>query len=357
MSRIFVNFFCLLVVLCFSVGVVRAQVPTPMPVPVPDKKLPKDPKIKDPKIKTYPPPPGHDVPGVFEGDDDVTSEKSMVVDGNVAIKLCVAHGDLKINGWRRNEVRVFVQDGRQFKLKPLEKSAEGKVNWLSIGNFVEGRPGPGSECLAGSNIEIDAPVGANFDLSAEAAQTSVDSVKKIKVQTRRGMISLRNITGGIDAYTAQGDIIVENSSGAIEIVSTTGNIVAVEVSPGQVGDLFKARTNSGTVSLQRVDHRQIEANSISGSLLFEGKILTGGIYTFRSTAGSINLSIPEMSSCMIKATYGVGSFKYDIALKILTENITPSAKIVVGKIGAGDAKVSVSTDTGKIEIKKTVSKL
>jgi hypothetical protein len=38
---------------------------------------------------------------------------------------------------------------------------------------------------------------------------------------------------------------------------------------------------------------------------------------------------------MIKATYGVGSFKYDIALKILTENITPSAKIVVGKVGAG----------------------
>jgi hypothetical protein len=321
-------------------------------MPVPDKKHP-----KDPKAKTFPPPPGHNVPGVFEGDDDVTSEKSMVVDGNVAIKLCVAHGDLKINGWRRNEVRVFVQDGRQFKLKPLEKSTEGKVVWLSVGNIVEGRPGIGAECLAGSNIEIDAPIGANFDLSAEAAQTSVDSVKKIKVKTRRGMISLRNIAGGIDAYTAQGDVIVENSSGAIAIQSTTGNIVAVEVSPGQVGDLFSARTTSGTVSLQRVDHRQIQANSISGSLLFEGKFLSGGIYTFRTTAGSIDLSIPAASSCMIKATYGLGSFNYDVPLKILTENISPSAKIVVGKLGAGDAKVSVSTDNGKIEIRKSGSKL
>jgi hypothetical protein len=329
---------------------VGAQVPSP--VPVPETRHP-----KEPKAKTYPPPPGHNVPGVFEGNDDVTSEKSMVVDGNVAIKLCVAHGDLKINGWRRNEVRVFVQDGRQFKLKPLEKSAEGKVNWLAIGNVVEGRPGVGSECLAGANIEIDAPIGSNFDLSAEAAQTSVDSVKKIKVQTRRGMISLRNIAGGIDAYTAQGDVIVENSSGAIAIQSTTGNIVAVEVSPGQVGDLFSARTTSGTVSLQRVDHRQIQANSISGSLLFEGKFLSGGIYTFRTTAGSIDLSIPAASSCMIKATYGVGSFKYDVPLQILTENVSPSAKIVVGKLGSGDAKVSVSTDNGKIEIRKTGSKL
>jgi DUF4097 and DUF4098 domain-containing protein YvlB len=226
-----------------------------------------------------------------------------------------------------------------------------------MGNVVEGRTGRGAECLAGANIEIDAPIGANFDLTAEAAQTSVDSVKKIKVQAGRGMISLRNIAGGIDAYTAQGNIIVENSSGAIEITSTTGNIVAVEVSPGQVGDLFKVRTTSGTVSLQRVEHRQIEVNSISGSLLFEGKFLTGGIYTFRTNAGTIDLSIPALSSCLIKATYGLGSFNYDLPIKILTEDKTPTAKIVVGKVGSGDAKVYVSTDTGKIEIKKTGSNL
>src|SRR5438045_3898922 len=121
MPRNFVNFFCLLVVLCLGAVAVGAQVPSPYPVP--DKKFP-----KEPKVKIYPPPPGHEMPGVFEGEDDVTSEKSAAVDANVAIKLCVAHGDLKINGWRRNEVRVFVKDGREFKLKPLEKSqTTGKV--------------------------------------------------------------------------------------------------------------------------------------------------------------------------------------------------------------------------------------
>ena len=143
MPRNFVNLFCLLVVLCLGAVAVGAQVPTPMPFP--DKKPP-----KDPKIKTYPPPPGHDTPGVFEGNDHITSEKSMMVDGSVAIKLCVDQGDLKINGWQRNEVRVFVKAGREFKLKPLEKSqSTGKVNWLWVGNMVEGRPGPSSQCLAG----------------------------------------------------------------------------------------------------------------------------------------------------------------------------------------------------------------
>jgi hypothetical protein len=167
MSRNLINLFCLLVALCLGVVSMSAQVPAPMPVP--DKKLP-----KDPKIKTLPPtPPGHESPGVFEGKDDATTEKSSLVDGNVAIKLCVAHGDLKINGWQRNEVRVFVKQGREFRMKPLEKSAAGKVNWLWIGSIVEGRPGPGAECLAGERLEIDAPVGTSLDINRREVSNKV----------------------------------------------------------------------------------------------------------------------------------------------------------------------------------------
>ena len=313
----------------------------------------KPPKLpKPPKTKVNTPAPGNNPPGFFDG-NRATSEKSMIVDANVAITLCVAQGDLRINGWHRNEVRVFVKDGRQFRMDAREKSAEtGKVNWLSIRTVVEGRPAPLAQCLAGEHIEIDAPIGASFDLEAAVARTSVDSVKKIKARTRTGVISLRNISGGIDAYTAQGDVIVENSGGAIEIESTTGNIVAVEVSPGQIGDLFKARTNSGTISLQRVEHRQIHASSISGTLLFDGKFLTGGIYTFRTSNGSIMLAIPALSSCTFTTTYGEGEFHSEIPLKTLTENKTPRATIVVSRVGKGDATVNLTTSNGSIAIRK-----
>ncbi|HUR96534.1 MAG TPA: hypothetical protein VMZ26_00570 [Pyrinomonadaceae bacterium] len=339
------NLFCLLLGLCLTVGFAVGTFGQVKPPKV----------LKDPKPKIYPVPPGHETPGFLDGDGE-TSEKSTMVDASVAITLCVAQGDLRINGWHRNEVRVFVKNGRQFKMKPREKSPEtGKVNWLWIGNVVEGRPAPLAQCLAGEHIEIDAPVGSTFDLEAAAARTSVDSVKKIKVKTRTGIISLRNIPGGIDAYTAQGDVIVENSGGAIEIESTTGNIVAVEVSSGQIGDLFSARTNSGTISLQRVDHRQIKASSISGSLLFDGKFLEGGIYTFRTSNGSIMLAIPAISSCTFTTTYGEGAFHSEIPLKTVTENITPRAKIVVSRLGKGDATVNLTTSNGSIGIRKQAS--
>ena len=346
MARNFKHYSRLLLVLCLvgicSAGTLYGQEKPP--------KLP-----KDPKTKIHPLPPGAEAPGFFDG-HRATSEKSMMVDGNVAIKLCVAEGDLRINGWRRNEVRIFVKDGRPFKLKPLEKSSEtGKVNWLWIGNTVEGRPGPSAECLAGDSIEIDAPLGSNFDLSGRAARTSIDSVRKVKVKVVEGVITIRNIPGGINAYTSQGDVIVENSGGSISLESTTGNIVAVEVTPGQIGDLLRAKTNGGSISLQRVEHRQIEASSISGSVLFDGKFLSGGIYNFRTSNGSIRLAIPATSSCTLNATYGFGSFESDIPMKIVTENVTPSAKIVVAKIGSGDATVSLTTTRGSIGIKRQLS--
>ncbi len=167
---------------------------------------------------------------------------------------------------------------------------------------------------------------------------------------------LRNITGGINAYTSQGDVMVENSGGAIALESTTGNIVAIEVSPGQIGDLLRAKTNSGAITLQKVEHRQIEASSISGSLLFDGKFLNGGIYNFRTSNGSIRLAIPASSSCTFKATYGFGSFHSEIPLKILTENDSPRARTVIATLGDGGAAVSVTTSSGSIAIRKTDAK-
>ena len=339
------HFFSLLLLLCLTGAVSISAFGQ-------EKKPPKQPKTKE-----VMPTPGAQPPGFFNG-DRFTSERSIIVDPEVTIKLpCVSNANLKINGWRRNEVRVFVKHGRKFQLKPLETNEAGKVNWLWIGVAAEARTGPGSECLAGHSIEIDAPAGASLDLSGREVQASVDSLKKVNVNVVAGDITLRNISGGIYAHSGRGDLLVENSAGAIALNGTTGNIVVAEVKAGKIGDLLRAKTNSGAISLQRVEHRQIEASSISGSLIFDGKFLKGGLYNFRTSNGSIDLSIPALSSCTFKVTYGIGHFKYDVPLKVLSEDITPRAKIVVARLGTGDATVSLTTSTGVIGIRKSIGNL
>ena len=337
------NLFCLLILLCAAAGSATSV----SGQPVPGAKTPP----KQPKIKDYVPTPGAEPPGVFN--DGETIERSTIVDPNVALKLCVAQGELKINGWHRNEVRVFVRNGRNFRFKALEKSAQsGKVNWLWIGSTVEGRPGPAAECLAGEDVEIDVPVTSTLDLSGREVRTTVDSLKKVTIRILAGAVTLRNITGGINAQTNRGDMVVENSAGAITLVGFTGNVIVADVKAGQIGDQLTAKTNTGAITMQRVEHRQIQASSFSGQLLFDGRFLPGGIYSFRTSTGSINLRIPTASSCTLTATYGDGDFTTDIAHKVITETKTPQANIIVAKIGAGDATVNLTATNGSIAIRK-----
>lgn len=283
------------------------------------------------------------------------SEKAIAVDANVNIKLpCISQAKVTINGWDRNEIRVFIKNGSKIAFRVHEKDpVSGKPVWVLITSLNGKGPGPPmSECLSGDRIEIDVPVKASLTINGRETETRIDSVKKISIDNGGGNVALRNISGGITASTYEGDVTVENSGGQISLKTSTGNIVAYEVSPGQIGDTFNAKTTNGAITLQKVDHRQIEANSVSGSLVFNGKFLPGGLYTFKTSNGKIKLAIPEDSSCKVVAWYGFGTFNSAVPLKIQTENVSQGGKSMVGQLGAGDATVNVTTSSGNIVIVK-----
>lgn len=283
--------------------------------------------------------------------DHGVSEKALAVDANVNIKLpCISEAKVTINGWDRNEIRVYIKNGGKFVFRVHEKDAvSGKPVWVLITPLVADKAkSPMSDCIYGDRIEIDVPMKASLSIKSYETETRIDSVKKVDIKNLGGKVALRNITGGITASTFEGDVTVENSGGQISLETSTGNVVAYEVSPGQLGDTFKAKTNNGSITLQKVDHRQIEATSVSGSVIFNGKFLPGGLYTMNTSNGSIKLSIPGDSSCKIIAYYGYGTFNSELPLKTETENISQGGKSLVAKMGSGDATVNVTTSSGSI---------
>ncbi len=285
----------------------------------------------------------------------VASDLKVAADANVNLKFCVTEGDLQINGWDREEIRVFVRSGRKVTARVLEKNQQsGKASWVwlaAAGSEVVA--GPASECLSGSSMEIDVPRGTTLNVQGRSADVVVDTVKKVSIKIVEGNIALRNIPGGIAASALQGDLVVENSGGAIMLDSTTGNIFAYDVAPGQIGDLFRSKTNSGAISLQKVSHRQIEANTITGSVVFDGGFLAGGIYNFKTSNGSIGLTIPEASSCKIVASYGFGSFETVLPLKFIYRNEDTRAKNLAATLGTGEScNLNLTTTSGSISLRK-----
>lgn len=306
-----------------------------------------------PKIVIAPTPKTKPTPNkkVIVNEADTPAEKSITVESKVNISLCVTEGRVKVNGWDRNEVRAFVKDGSQVGFKVAQKNPKtGKPAWIYILGFdpqktKEIKP---EECLSGSEIELDVPRGATIDLKSEESEMTIESVARVRVKNNGGNIFLNDIAQGIEATTYEGGVTVEKSSGSMTLTTTSGNIVAIDVSPSEVGDFFKAKTNSGNVTLQSVGHRQIETNSITGSTNFIGEILNGGQYSFTTQNGSIGLAIPPDSSCRINASFGFGDFNSEMPLKDLLKK----EQSLSAQLGGGEANVILKTYSGVIRIRK-----
>ncbi|MER3430089.1 MAG: hypothetical protein C4324_03415 [Blastocatellia bacterium] len=279
-------------------------------------------------------------------------EKAIPTSATVNLKFCVSEGEVQLNGWGRDEIRVFVRNGREPMMKTLERDPKSeKAAWLLIGSQTD-RDAVGSNCLAAQTIELDVPYAASVDISGRSAGIVIHAVRRAKVTIVEGSLRLRNLSAGVTAEVFQGDILVEASGGPIWLRSSTGNITAIDLKPGETGDEFHAKTNSGAISMQRVIHRQIEAGSIFGSVVFDGRFLPGGLYDFKTTNGSVRLRIPLATSGTIAAAYGFGSFQSDIPYKLLAENNTGGGRSIVVQFGTGDATVNITTASGSIAIER-----
>ncbi|MEJ7623257.1 MAG: DUF4097 family beta strand repeat-containing protein [Pyrinomonadaceae bacterium] len=306
------------------------------------------------RMRSEPPmvaPPSAPEPVAFDG-NGVSIEKSIAVDPGVSISLCVSRGSLKVNGWNRKELRVYVAGASKFAFNVRDKNPQtGLANWLMIENRdVKVR----GDCLVAESIELDVPMGSKIDIKGSEATITIDSVSRAKVNTVGGKIAIRNVTNGVTATNLQGDVQVESSAGTMSLESTTGNIIAFDVSPAEIGDPFRAKTHSGTISMQSLQHRQVEVGTISGSVIYNGSIRSGGSYIFNTNKGSIRMILPANAAFQLQAIYGAGNFVSEIPFKLETENIAEGPiKIINGRLGtAGDASVRLTTSNGSITIKK-----
>ena len=308
-----------------------AQTPPPKPTPKPHNKVRK----------------------IIQNSSEMPAEKSIAVDAGVNISLCVSDGKLKINGWERNEIRAFVSGGSQVGFTVLQKKKTNPV-WVKVLGYdpSTNKETDAEECLAGDEIELDVPRNAIVNIKSNSSEMVIDSVGKVSVENAGGDVFLNNIGRGIEARTYEGDVTVENSSGAMSLFSTTGNIIAFDVNASEIGDIFKAKTSNGAVTLKNVGQRQIEVGSNSGSINFNGEFLTGGQYSFGTSNGSIILTIPQNSSFIINASYGYGVFVSEMPLQNIEKNTPSKIQNLSAQMGSGDASLKLTTVSGAIRIRK-----
>jgi len=345
--------FCL-VLLAFSQVLVLAQ---PQTMPTPPKPTPRPKTIpRTPSVVAPPEPaatPESKNKRRIENSSEGPAEKTIAVDQKVSISLCVASGALKVNGWDRNEVRAFVDEGSSVGFRVLQYNKQNKkVAGLQILAFdpKEHKELDLDECLDGKSIELDVPFDTVINVKSKESEITVDSISRVRLENASGGITLRNITQGVLARTFEGDIILEKAQGSVNLFTQVGKIIVFDAKPNEIGEIFRAQSRSGAIVLQNVEHTDLETSSATGSLRFTGALEAGGQYRFNTTSGSIVLALPKDTSCKVTASYG-GSFETQIPFKDIHTYDQGSIRKIIALIGGGEAALTVTTYNGSILIK------
>ncbi|NNE65642.1 MAG: DUF4097 family beta strand repeat protein, partial [Pyrinomonadaceae bacterium] len=281
----------------------------------------------------------HKTNGIFARFGVGDTEKAIAVSPKVFVSFCVSSAPVKINGWKRKEVRAFVKGREDLKFRVRERNrSDKKPAWVELlGVEKEGRTRVIDSCISGRSVELDVPYGASVSILGKSGQTSVeiDSIKKAKVDIYAGDISVSNISYGLQAFTKEGGVSVRNSSGSMNMQTVSGNIVAFETDINEIGDSFKAKTRSGSITMQSIGQKDVEASSISGSINYVGTTKDYGNYSFTTTNGLITLALPSAASFKLKAAYG-GSFISEFPLEDIEKEAGGSTVYLTGMLGSNN---------------------
>lgn len=177
------------------------------------------------------------------------------------------------------------------------------------------------------------------------AEMESPSARFTPVMSNEGL--LIDVVGDTKGRENVGDVnfkILVPADAEVDVKTTVGNISVRNVR----GSMVFAVTRDGDIDLTGVRTMKVIASNISGSILFDAELMSGGTYDLKSTSGQINVRITGGSGFTLTATaprtrnIDLGGFaargKFDFS----------DSRRVWGRVGDGSATLNATNLRGSI---------
>lgn len=240
-------------------------------------------------------------------------------------------GDIIVKTWDRNQIRVQASHSRRTR---VEIHHSGAVVSLE----ADSDHGPTNMV----DYELTVPAWMPLDLEGMYATVSVTGTRAaISAETLDGDIT---VDGGTDVKltSVQGRVSVKNAKGRIELNSVSESIDADQVD----GDIV-AETVSGDIVITRSTARSVEIQTVSGELLYDGRVIDAGHYSLLTHSGTIALSVAEGTNATIATAIGSGEVRATFSLPASER---PSRRRQTFRLGSGSATVELESFSGTINL-------
>jgi hypothetical protein len=240
-------------------------------------------------------------------------------------------GDIIIKAWDRNQVRIQAEHSTR---SYVDVDVRGQVVEIS----AKGRRGLASMV----DYQLTVPAWMPLDLGGMYAEISVEGIRaSVKAQTLEGNITLRGGAESVTLSTVNGRIDVAGTRGRVTLNAVSEDILVSDVQ----GDLT-VESVSGDIDLRGIEAKSVDAQTISGEILFEGRVADGGTYSFLTHSGDVTLGVAENTNATIAVASGSGDVSSSFDIRAERE----TRRRHTYRLGNGGANVDIETFSGDVNL-------
>jgi DUF4097 and DUF4098 domain-containing protein YvlB len=246
-------------------------------------------------------------------------------------------GEVIIHTWDKDSVHVVARHQSRTKVI-LRPNAAG----LSIS--ATGTMGPQGSV----DYDITAPAWMPIKVEGTYNFVTMDGVQgEVFANTIRGDIVIKGGTGTITAKSVEGEVQVDGARGKVN-VSSVNEKIKITDSAGEI----TAESINGAITMTGIDSKSVDASTVNGTIIYEGKLVDGGRYTFGTHNGDLLLGVPENVNATFTIRTYQGSFSTDLPLPNVSRADIQRGRRVVTTLGNGSADVSLETFGGSIRVRR-----
>jgi len=257
-------------------------------------------------------------------------ERTLQVSGPVSLSVTTGSGDIQIRTGSGETVHVVGRiragggavalDDPAARISQIEKNPPIEQTGSAV------RVGATGDNPLYRNIsisyEITVPANADIRSMSGSGSHTIGSVRgSVTAQSGSGSINIAEAGGDVRARTGSGSIRIERAGGLVDASTGSGSIHA-----GAIGGAIKAQTGSGSVEMTQIANAGADV---------------------RTGSGNVRLDLADNAGFDFSARTGSGSIQVRQAMATRVQ----SRHRLEGTVGAGGAKVNVSTGSGSITVR------
>jgi DUF4097 and DUF4098 domain-containing protein YvlB len=251
-------------------------------------------------------------------------EKTVRLGRNGRLELTNFSGDVEIAGGSGDEAKITAT-----KITHSNNEQAARAALSAMGIEVTERPG-GVTIVAQPTRGRSNSVEVNYVISVPSG-TSLD------LKTYSGDVTIRNLAGDVHLKSYSGDIVVRDGKPALDLESI-----------------------SGDVSIEQIESERVKVNSISGDVIFRGKLSKSGRYELSTNSGDVQVITDGGASFNLEARTFSGDVSSDFSLKLgtLPSSLAGNGRgarrnnDISGTVNDGGALLSLHSFSGDILITK-----